>query len=285
MVLRLVLFVAILLVSWAAGALVYGLLRWHTNRRDVRRRLLAARQAGAPAAYDPRQVEDLPPPVRRYFHQVLKPGQPLITTARITTAGLFSLGEVREDWRPFRAEQLFTVLRPGFHWDARIRMAPAVTAFVRDGYVAGAGILHAEALALIPVADAPATPELAQGELLRHLAESVWFPTALLPGQVVTWEAIDDATARATLVDGDVSVWLDFHFGPDGLIASAHTPTRYGTFGGTLRPTPWHVRYADYQPCEGMLVPMAGEVEWQLPEGALPYWRGRITRIAYEYTP
>jgi hypothetical protein len=32
-----------------------------------------------------------------------------------------------------------------------------------------------------------------------------------------------------------------------------------------------------------MLVPMSGEVAWILPKGSKPYWRGKITRLEYEF--
>jgi hypothetical protein len=31
-----------------------------------------------------------------------------------------------------------------------------------------------------------------------------------------------------------------------------------------------------------MLIPIEGEVEWNLPEGNLPYWRGYLEKIEYE---
>ena len=33
----------------------------------------------------------------------------------------------------------------------------------------------------------------------------------------------------------------------------------------------------------GMHVPLQGDVEWQLPNGPAPYFRGRMTRIDYEF--
>jgi hypothetical protein len=41
-----------------------------------------------------------------------------------------------------------------------------------------------------------------------------------------------------------------------------------------------HLR--DYASVDGMMIPMAGAVEWLTPEGRLTYWRGRITRAEYE---
>jgi len=35
-----------------------------------------------------------------------------------------------------------------------------------------------------------------QGELLRWLGESVWFPTNLLPSDNIKWESIDDKSAK-----------------------------------------------------------------------------------------
>jgi hypothetical protein len=89
-------------------------------------------------------------------------------------------------------------------------MAPGLNAFVHDAYVAGEGVLHAEFLGLVPLADLRGTPELAKGELLRYLAEAMWYPTALLPSQGVRWTPIDDNAARATLTDQSTTVSLDF---------------------------------------------------------------------------
>jgi type II secretory pathway pseudopilin PulG len=230
--LQIIVLVIVVIIVAVAGAIFFGNQRWRKNDQQVRVCLLAARQTISPRVYDAREIENLPAPVRRFFSLILTDGQPMITTARIASAGEFSLGSVRNNWRPFKAQQLFTVHRPGFIWDARISMAPGVTAFVRDAYVTGTGVLHAEALGLITVADERNTPELTQSELFRHLAECLWFPTALLPSQGVVWDAIDDTRARATIADGATRVSLEFQFGQDGLIESAITPSRFRTVKG-----------------------------------------------------
>ncbi len=70
------------------------------------------------------------------------------------------------------------------------------------------------------------TSELAQGELLRFLAEAVWYPTALLPSQGVRWQAVTDNSARASLQDANTSVSLLFHFAENGLIESVRAESR-----------------------------------------------------------
>ena len=129
------------------------------------------------------------------------------------------------------------------------------------------------------------TPEAAQGELMRFFAEAAWYPTALLPSQGVRWEAIDDRAAKAILKDGDVTVTLLFRFNDAGLIGSVRAEARGRIVNGAVVATPWEGRVSGYELQEGMRVPMEGEVAWMLPEGPKPYWRGRITKLSYEFAP
>ena len=51
---------------------------------------------------------------------------------------------------------------------------------------------------------------------------------------------------------------------------------------GSIR-TPWEGRFRSYELRDGMRIPMEGEVFWILPDGPHPYWRGRTTKIEYEF--
>jgi hypothetical protein len=277
--------VLILIALAIAGALVYGASRWHSETEQFRATLAAARWPATPTRYDARELEGLPPPVRRYFGAVLRDGQPMITGARLSQEGSFRLRETQERWGPFRATHMVTIRPPAFDWDARIRWAPGLTMFVRDAYGAGTGTLRAAAFGLITVVDQRGTPELAQGELMRYLAEAVWYPTALLPSQGVRWEPIDDARARASPTDGSTSVSLEFRFDQEGFVTSVWSPARPRDVNGVPTPTPWQAQVRAYTRRAGMRVPLEGEVAWHLPGGPLPYWRGRITEMAYELAP
>jgi hypothetical protein len=228
------------------------------------------------------RLRDLPAPVARYFAHVLAPGQAPSRAARIEQAGEFRTGGADAGWSPFTAVQHFSVSPPGFVWNADIRMAPFLSVRVRDGYVGGTGEMRVRLAALLPMVDRSGGPGLNAGALLRWLAEAVWFPTALLPGRGVTWEPVDDSTARATLADGATRVSLEFTFSPEGEIVRAYTPGRPRDVGGTDVPTPWECRYRDYGWVDRVRIPRAGEVEWILPEGRLPYWRGRVVGVEYE---
>jgi len=271
------------LVVVVAAVILYGEFRWKSGTRELRDRLEAARLPIEPKVFNRGELESLPAPVQRYFRAVLEDGQPIVAAVSVEHTGTFNMGEAAEQWKPFTSTQRVVTRRPGFDWDGRVAMMPGLPVRVHDAYVAGEGILHAAVLGLVPVVNLRGTGEVAQGELMRFFAEAAWYPTALLPSQGVLWDAVDDHSARATLKDGDLTLALLFRFNKDGLIDTVRAEARGRTLGGTVVPTPWHGRVWNYAIRDGMRVPLDGEVAWLLPEGAKPYWRGRITKLSYEF--
>lgn len=264
-------------------AIAGGARRWRTETRTVRERLDAGRVAISPAAVDLDALDGLPPPVQRYFLAALSPGRPVIAAVGARQRGWFDLGGARDRWRPFTADQRVVTRRPGFDWDARIALAPGLAVRVRDAYVAGEGLLCASLLGALPLARLRGGGDLARSELMRFLAEAVWYPTALLPGQGVRWEADGERSAAAALADGPVSATLRFSFGAGGLVETVRAEARGRTEARRLVPTPWLGRFRDYADRDGVRVPLEGEAAWLLPGGSRPYWRGRLAAIAYEY--
>jgi hypothetical protein len=271
------------LVVAVAAAVLYGGVHWRSGTRALRDRLEAARLPIEPKVFDGRELEHLPAPVQRYFRAVLKDGQPIVAAANVAHTGTFNMSETGEQWKPFTSNQRVVTRRPGFDWDGRILMMPGLPVHVHDAYVAGEGILHAAVLGLFSMVELRGTGDVAQGELMRFLAEAVWYPTALLPSQGVDWDAVDDYSAQATLKDGDVTLTLLFHFNEDDTIDAVRADARGRMVGGTVVPTPWHGQFWNYTSLDGIRVPLDGEVAWLLPEGAKPYWRGRITQLNYEF--
>ena len=75
---------------------------------------------------------------------------------------------------------------------------PNLSTRVHDAFMAGEGILHTTLFGVVSLV----MPEIAQGEIMRFLAEAAWYPTALLPNQGVQWKAKDGFSAKATLKNG-----------------------------------------------------------------------------------
>ncbi|MFC5368860.1 DUF6920 family protein [Salinirubrum litoreum] len=228
------------------------------------------------------ELADLPPPVARYLSRVLPENRSQVRFVDLTQTGEFRTGDADSPWRPFSATQQVTTDPPGFVWEASIEMAPFVSARVVDSFVAGEGSLTATVFSAITVADAESSPELDEGELLRYLGESPWYPPALLPSAGVSWDAIDDRSARATLSVGETTASLVVHFGEDDLVTHVSGERPAQQDDGRYERTPWSGHWWAYEERGGMLVPTAGRAEWNRPTGDLAYWRGRLETVEYE---
>ena len=264
---------------------VFGAARWSRATEALHARMDAARSPPAVTRYDPRELEGLPAPAQRYFRHVLTEGQPMIAAVTVQHEGSFNTGEQQDQWRPFTSRQRVVTRRPGFVWDGKVQMLPGLPVRVHDAYVAGEGILHPAILGLFTLVDLRGTGEVAEGELMRWFAEAVWYPTALLPSQGVRWQAVDDQSANATLVDGPGALTLLFRFDDAGLIESFRAEARGGMVGKAMVQVPWEGRFSNHQPRDGMLVPLAGEVAWMRPQGRKVYFKGAVTQLSYEFAP
>jgi hypothetical protein len=164
-------------------------------------------------------------------------------------------------------------------------MFPGVRARVHDRYIAGVGALHATLLGLFTVARVEGAGEIARCELMRYFAEMPWYPTALLPSQGVSWQAVDEHSARGTLSDGSISLTLLFRFDDAGLIESVHADARGAVVGAETVMLPWDCSVSNYQLRSGMLVPTRGEAAWMRPQGRIPYFIGSLSSLSYEFAP
>lgn len=271
----------------ALGLRSYGSKRWNTATQALEYRLQAAREpmAAAPLRYDSRELEGLPAPVQRYFHAVLTEGQPIIATAMVELAGSFNLSATGEQWKSFTSRQWVVARRPGFLWDAQVALLPGVPVRVVDHYIAGEGGLRASVLGLFTVGDVKGGGEIARGELMRWFAEAAWYPTALLPSQGVQWEAVDERSAYATIVDGPITLRLLFEFDEAGLMVAARTAARGAMAGKEMVMLPWEGRWSGHQVRYGMVVPLTGEAAWLPPQGRRPYFKGTVTSLVYGFGP
>ncbi|MEO8023888.1 DUF6544 family protein [Polaromonas sp.] len=269
-----------LLVAAGVGLAAFGSSRW-ASATQVQMALLEAARLPAPAGrYDAREIAGLPAPVQRYFRAALKDGQPLIAAATFGLAGTINMSDSGgERWMPFTSTQRAVTHRPGFLWNGRVTMLPGIAAHVHDSYIAGVGRLHAAMLGLFTVAQVQGDGEIARGELMRYFAEMAWYPTALLPSAGVRWEAVDDHSAHATLVDGPIGLTLLFRFDEAGLIASVHADARGSGVGKDMVMLPWDCSVSDYHLHHGMMVPTRGTAS----KGGMPYFVGDLTSLVYEF--
>jgi len=219
------------------------------------------------------QLKGLPTPVQRYFKYVLKEGQPYISTIKLTHDGVFK-NEQNKNWFKIKGEQYFTISEPGFVWKGVTNLFTA-----RDMFISGEGRLIVKLLSLFSVVDGKGI-NYNQGELLRWLSESIWFPTNLLPSDRLKWSPINENTARIDYNYSDaLSVYLIVTFNSSGKIIQFETK-RY--FGENNLQT-WICSFSDYKDINNILIPTKAEASWNLSrDNQFSYARFNVISIKYD---
>jgi hypothetical protein len=269
------------------GAVVVGLLQATSRRFDRlvdadRRRILAGPRPPHPPLVTEEMLAGLPEPARRYLRYAGVIGRPMVDTVRIRQACRMHPAPDGVSF-PLVAEQWYSVDPPGFVWDATVPGAGIPLVRGRDGYVDGRGSMTIRLASLYPIVDASG-PEMDQASLTRHLSEMPWFPSAFLRERV-SWEAIDDATVRVTLADGDLRASGTLTIDPDGRLVEFRSE-RHAMVGGRLELRPWSAPVSAYGGFEGLRLPIGGAAVWTLPDGSEhPYIVVELTEVEYDPRP
>ena len=177
----------------------------------------------------------------------------------------------------FTATQELAVEEVAFSW--RARFGPLLR--VVDRFEAGAGLLEARLLGLVPVMRASG-PEVDAGEAMRYLAELPWVPHALVANRQLDWREIDERTVEVGTRVGAATAAVRLELDEAGDIVGASTDARPRMEKGRAVPTPWTGRFEAYATLGGIRVPTHGAVHWELPDGPFTYWEAEITALEVE---
>ena len=208
-----------ILIVFVALALLLAFLQvWRWSDRSHAERVWQdlASKSSATDRFDPAMVAGLPGPARRYFLFTMAAGAPISTVAEIRMSGKLGLG-TKDDpqYQTMQAEQ---ILAPpfGLVWKVSsgngwMRISGSDGASGTDSWtrfwLAGS----------IPVVRAGGSADHARAAFGRVIAEAAfWAPASLLPQFGARWEALDDATARATVTSSGMTQTVDITVDVDG---------------------------------------------------------------------
>lgn len=223
-------------------------------------------------------LDMLPEPVQRYMIYTGVVGKTWVDTVHLRQVGRFRLG-ADKPWMPMKAEQYYMTNPPGFVWKARFKMFGLPLLSARDTYNGGHGHMFGKIGGIYKVFDARGEM-LDQGSMLRYLSEMIWFPTALL-GENITWEPVDDQSAKVSFSDAGKSVSGRMFFDEDGRMTN-FTTRRYRESNGAYSLERWSTPVSDYGKRAGLNLPVRGQAMWNLASGDLPYWDGEIAEVEYD---
>ncbi|MEY4512036.1 MAG: hypothetical protein RLZZ450_4158 [Pseudomonadota bacterium] len=225
-----------------------------------------------------RELAGLPAPVQRFFRASGLVGTPHTLNARIVWRELLLRRSRRSLWMKLCCEQFASVPEP-----TRIALMTGKLGGVlrlegRDKYQHGHGQMLITLMKVITVADARGR-YMDESALVTLLSELPLVPSFALQ-KYLTWTAIDDRSARASITDHGLTVSGTFHFNDADECVRFDTDDRWRS-GKTPRRTPWSAYFGGYETRGGLRTPYELSATWHEAAGDFTYARGTLESIAF----
>lgn len=221
---------------------------------------------------------DLPPIVQKWLNNSGIIGKHSISNVYLVQELQLKMKPQQTSRNKGVAEQYFTVQPPAFNWNINTEMNSILSVAGRDKFEDGKGEMIIKLLSLLPVANAKNDEKVNQATLQRYLAEIVWFPSASL-SPYITWEFIDDYSARATMEYKGTKGSGVFYFDKDGHFKKFEA-MRYQNSKAN-KPTEWTVFATQSEVRNGIKIPIECEASWKLEDGKWTWLKLKIMDIQY----
>ncbi|MCW3136656.1 MAG: hypothetical protein N2V77_06960 [Canidatus Methanoxibalbensis ujae] len=274
---KIVLTILGVIVALIASICVMGNIAFTKKAKEEAKGLFRDGEEVIPEIVTDEDIEGLPEPVQKYLKYTQIIGKEKIKTVRLKQSGNFRMKEDQK-WMPIKAEQYFNVDSVEFIWIAKVRIAPLVSIYAKDEFIEGKGNLVVKLLGLIKVVDAKGY-EVDHGEILRFLAECIWFPSAFLSDYIM-WEAIDNSSAKATIGYEGINASAIFHFNEKGEVTKI-TAKRYREVNGKFALEDWEGQIVEYKTFNGVIIPNKVNIIWKLKTGDFCYDKVEIIDVEY----
>ncbi len=151
-----------------------------------------------------------------------------------------------------------------------------------DSYHNGVGSMKGKLAKIIPLFHQTGE-SLNQSCLATILAECFLVPSVALQ-KYITWEAMDDIHAKASISWNGTSAKGLFTFDMEGLPISFLTEDRTAVdVNGVERKVNWSAYYEDYQMDRGVLKPTVLYSAWHYPQGDQIYFNENKSNVTIDY--
>lgn len=223
-------------------------------------------------------IVGLPQVVQNWLKITGTIGKPFIRSGRVVQKALMKMKPSQKDWYAADAVQYTTSEPPAFIWAVRLKMMPLINIRGRDRFIDGHGGMLITINALLPVVNERG-PKLDEGTLQRFLGEVVWFPAMAL-SPYITWEDLDDTSARATMQYKNTEADGTFYFNEQGDFIK-FVALRYKGNEPEAQRYPWVLTVDDYGEFDGIRVPVKMKATWELEEGNWTWLDLEIVDLKY----
>ncbi len=220
----------------------------------------------------------LPAPVKKWLHASGATGKPTISVGKIIQKAEIKLKPDQNNWMHASAVQYSTIDNPAFIWIVDVKMNGLLSFQGRDKFENGKGEMLIKMNSLINVVNEEGE-KLDEGTIQRYLGEMVWFPSLAL-SPYITWEQINDTTAKATMSFKGTKGSGTFYFNSDGDFTK-FSALRYSGNEADAKRHEWILLVNSYKTFEGIKVPAKMTATWKLDEMDWTWLKLEITDIKY----
>lgn len=272
----LILLIALLLVY---AMIAYAKFSFNKSVSAEIAQLLAKTRTGSEDTISAQMIEGLPISIRSWLTSSGMVGKETIRSVHLEQEALMQMKPGQKNWNKANAKQYFTTDPPAFNWFVNLSMFRILPVAGRDKFEDGKGEMTIRLLSLIPVVNTKNNQKTDEGTLQRYLAEIVWFPSAAL-SPYITWEPIDDFSAKATMNYMGTEGSGTFHFDKDGRFLKFET-MRYAESDENSERKLWTVTATKTGVRNGISIPVEANLKWKLEEGDWTWLKLKITHIEY----
>ncbi len=274
--------ISISAISIAAAA--YIAYAAHDTRQTINEFEVAVVTSASSENLSPPEQQALmntPVPVQLYFSFTFPNGIETVPRwVQFEQSGSFRR-PLTETFASTTARQVIATAEPDLVFSAVTPILGPLWAVAYDSYIDGGMEMEARLLSAVSVMHEHGTPTLNQISLRRWLIESPTNPYTLLPGGIVQWEAIDDRRARAIARAHGYKASLIATFDSSGALLSFEAEED-GDLTTQYHGSGEHVARNDYRLIDNIRIPLAFEISRMAEGKKYPFWKGRITHLAFD---
>ncbi|MCG8573594.1 MAG: hypothetical protein MI810_01815 [Flavobacteriales bacterium] len=262
-----------------ATIIAYSTFQFNHKVSQERKRLLENSKNLTQQIVTESAISNLPVIVQKWLKHSGIVGKESISNVRLVQDLQLKMKEDQKAWNTAKADQYFSIQPPAFNWKLNMQMGPGIEVVGRDKFENGDGEMVIKMLSLIPIANGKNSTKIDEASLQRYLAEIVWFPSAAL-SPYISWESVDEQSAKATMSYKETKGSGIFHFGQDGEFVS-FTAMRFKDIKDD-EPKLWTVNALKTEERNGIRIPVECEAQWKLADQDWTWLKLKIIDIEYD---
>ncbi len=225
-----------------------------------------------------RDLAHLPGSVQGYLRESGVVGTVRPRSMRITFEG--GIRSFDGPWMPFTSVQTNRFDEPArFFWiDATMKGLPTKGL---HAYENGKATMLIKLLGVVPVMEAQG-PEMDQAETVTWFNDLCIYAPGALVDQRISWEAVDEHSAKATFTNDGRSISAILLFDEEYRLVDFISDDRYAMADGEAKPLRFSTPLRDHRSMDGLMLPGHGEAVWHRPDGPFVYGTFDLRSISYD---